>query len=218
MKMSIDYLNPHIPPELPRHEVPLVKATEKNLKGYGRLVAAEELDDYPIEIVRWPATGWRSVDEGTGDEAGTVSGDFDFYWEGDMFRGRNRAVGSEYLFGWSKNPKVARTDATDEPKRVLLWHANYHPDGGQLFFPKNGESFIAPLALPGDYVQPNRFKGFLITGGMGLYIHPNVWHETLVPLTTPATFFDRQGAVHARVSVNFPEEFGVFLSVRIPKG
>jgi len=214
--MPIDYLNPQVPPELPWHEVPLVKATSRSLKGYGKLVSPDEVADYPIEIVRWPAQGWRPVDEGTGDEAGTVSGDFEFFWQGDIFRGKNKAVGSEYLFGWSKNPKEARADAADRPKQVLLWHANYHPDGGQLFFPRNGESFIAPLALPGDYVQPDRFKAFHVTGGMGLYIHPNVWHEAIVPLAPSAMFYDEQGAVHARVSVNFPEEFGVFLSVRIP--
>ena len=216
--MVIDYLNPDVPSELPWHEVPLIKATNASLKGYGKLVKRKELDGYPIEIVRWPASGWRPVDEGTGDEAGTVSGDFEFYWEGDFFRGKNHAVGSSYLFGWSKNPKDASSISTEVPTRVLLWHANYHPDGGQLFFPKDNVAFITALALPGDYVQPNRFRAFLVPKGHGIYIHPNVWHEAIVPLASAATFYDEQGAVHARVSVNFPQEFGVFLSIPIPSG
>ncbi|MCF8258530.1 MAG: ureidoglycolate lyase [Flavobacteriales bacterium] len=215
--MKIDYLNPKVPKVLPWHPVPMVKATAKSLKGYGRLVRPRELAGYPVEVVRWPASGWRHVDKGTGDEAGTVSGDFEFYWEGDFFRGRNHALGSEYLFGWSKNPVDARPESTERPRQVLLWHANYHPDGGQLFFPRNGESFVTALALPGDYVQPNRFVAFLVEGGNGLYIHPNVWHEAIVPLAPSATFYDEQGAVHARVSVNLPEEFGVFLAVPIPR-
>ena len=31
-----------------------------------------------------------------------------------------------------------------DPKRILLWHANYHPDGGQLFFPLDSEAVPGP--------------------------------------------------------------------------
>jgi hypothetical protein len=58
----------------------------------------------------------------------------------------------------------------------LLWHANYHPDGGQLFFPLDRE----PFCLRGTQ-----------------------------------RFFDRQGAVHARVSVDFAREFGCLLEAAI---
>ena len=96
---------------------------------------------------------------------------------------------------------------------MLLWHANYHPDGGQLFFPLNGEAFVCPLALPGDDVRPGDFVAFHVDGGQGLYIHPNVWHEAVFPLAERAVFYDEQGKVHARVSCNIAAEFGVFLSV-----
>ena len=36
------------------------------------------------------------------------------------------------------------------PPRVLLWHMNYHPDGGQLFYPLENQPFVVPAALPGD--------------------------------------------------------------------
>ena len=96
---------------------------------------------------------------------------------------------------------------------VLLWHANYHPDGGQLFFPIDGISFVAPLALPGDDLAPEQFVAFYIDGGKGLYIHPNVWHEGVFPLADTAKFYDEQGKVHARVSCNIANEFGVLLEV-----
>ena len=55
-----------------------------------------------------------------------------------------------------------------------------------------------------------------MTGGMGLYIHPGVWHEGVFPTGPRGRFHDEQGRVHARVSCNFPQEFGVFLSVPLP--
>ncbi len=129
--------------------------------------------------------------------------------------GRNSAVGDQYLLGWSRNPaEAARTgDPTAPRDRLLLWHANYHPDGGQLFFPLDGQPFVTALARPGDEVTPADFVTFHVDGGKGLYIHPNVWHEAVFPLVTPARFHDEQGKVHARVSVNFAQEFGVFLAM-----
>ena len=84
---------------------------------------------------------------------------------------------------------------------MLLWHANYHPDGGQLFFPLDRRPFYVPLALPGDDVTPQRFVCFRFDGRQGLYIHPNIWHEGVFGLRGTQRFFDKQGAVHARVSV-----------------
>ncbi len=69
-----------------------------------------------------------------------------------------------------------------------------------------------PLALPGDDVTPQKFVSFWCDGGRGLYLHPNVWHGAVVPLDDEAEFLDRQGRVHARVSVDFAKEFGVYLS------
>ena len=47
-------------------EIPLVKATNENLKGYGYLIDSFENSD--IEIVTWPKQGWRDIEEGTGNE------------------------------------------------------------------------------------------------------------------------------------------------------
>jgi ureidoglycolate lyase len=197
-------------------ELPLVRATPEALSGYGCLV--DGTDDTQIEIVTWPAPGWRPVDPGTGNEGGVAEGVFEFWWAGDAFYGRNRAVDDSYLLGWSRPPEEASDAATDaapqgERERLLIWHANYHPDGGQLFFPHEAVPFVAPLAPPGDDVKPRDFVAFYCDGTQGLYIHPGVWHEAVVPLAETASFDDKQGKVHARISVNFMEEFGALLSV-----
>jgi len=194
------------------HEVPLVAASDHNLEGYRCLVYAPE--SFPIEIVRWRAQGWRPIDTNSGDQGGIAEGVFEFWWKGETRFARNNAVGDSYLFGWGNWPEEAATDGPAKPRRrALIWRANYHPDGGQLFCPLHGASFVVPLALPGDDVTLERFNAFWCDGSRGLYIHPNVWHGAIVPLDDQAEFLDRQGRVHARVSVDFAKEFGCYLAV-----
>lgn len=212
LNRKIDYLNPDVPPELPWKKIPLIAATSDSLRGYGELV--DDYESHPFEIVTWPASGWRSVDTGTGNEGGTTEGIFEFWWEGDVFFGRNNAVNCKYLLGWCKNPSEASLQSQNPSReQVLLWHANYHPDGGQLFYPMDHKPFVVPLALPGDDIRPDDFVAFYFDGRQGLYIQPNVWHEGIFPLTEKARFFDKQGKVHARISCNIAEEFGVFLQI-----
>ena len=49
------------------HETPLVEATDDTLQGYGCLV--DEPQSFAIEIVRWPAQGWRAIDENSAARA-----------------------------------------------------------------------------------------------------------------------------------------------------
>ena len=192
------------------HETPLVAASAESLAGYGRLV--DNPREFPIEIVPWPAQGWRAIDANTGDQGGVTEGLFEFKWKGETLYARNHAVGDSYLFGWSNWPEEAAAERPVRPReRALIWRANYHPDGGQLFYPLKGQSFVVPLALPGDDVTPGKFVSFWCDGRSALYLHPNVWHGALVPLDDEAEFLDRQGRVHARVSVNFVTEFGCYL-------
>jgi hypothetical protein len=168
---------------------------------------------FPIEIVRWPAQGWRPVDENSGNQGGIAEGVFEFCWKGETLYARNNAVGDSYLFGWSNWPEEAAKSTPGRLReRALIWRANYHPDGGQLFYPLNGHSFVVPLALPGDDVTPAQFVSFWCAGDRGLYLHPNVWHGAIVPLDDEAEFLDRQGRVHARVSIDFVKEFGCYLA------
>jgi Ureidoglycolate lyase len=210
---AIDYLNPDLPAGLRRVTMPVVDATDAALEGFGRLVDRPE--DCAVQIVRWPARGWRPVDPDTGDEAGTTQGVFVSEWRGDVLFGRNEAVGGHYVLAYATEPAQAREDHARRPERMLLWHANYHPDGGQLFFPLDGRPFYVPLALPGDDVRPESFVCFRFDGRQGLYIHPDIWHEGVFTLEGTQRFFDRQGAVHARVSVEFAREFGCLLEAPI---
>jgi hypothetical protein len=198
-------------PSLPWHEVPLIRATEESIKGYGYLV--DNPATFEIEIVQWPAQGWRPVDDGTGDEAGWVEGTFRCNWRGDVLYGENEAVNGNYVLGWSADPQQAQADEQTAPRdQVLLWHMNYHPDGGQLFYPLDNKPFIVPAALPGDDLTPEKVVAFWCDGSKGLYIHPGIWHEGIFPVEDTQRFLDRQGRVHARVSADIGKEFGVYLS------
>jgi hypothetical protein len=209
----IDYLNPNLPPGLRGVVMPVVDATPAALKDYGCLV--DDPEEYRIEIVPWPAQGRRPVDAGTGDQGGTREGIFISEWRGDILYGSNDAVDGRYILAYAQAPELARADHANAPLRMLLWHANYHPDGGQLFFPEQHLPFYVPLALPGDDITPERFVCFRFDGEQGLYIHPNIWHEGVLALRGTQRFFDRQGAVHARVSVDFSREFGCLLEAPI---
>jgi hypothetical protein len=206
------YDAPPVGPGLRIVESPLVVATASSLRGYGRLVDAPET--CAIQIVRWPAAGPRPVDPDCGDEAGVREGEFASAWRDGRLHGVNAAVGGAYVLGFASRP-----DARDEGgpgRRVLLWHANYHPDGGQMFFPRRRAPFVVPMALPGDDVRPEHFVNFWFDGTFGLYMHPNVWHEGVFPCGEDGAFLDRQGAVHARVSCEFAREFGCLLSCALP--
>jgi hypothetical protein len=182
------------------------------LVGVGRLV--DDAAAFPIEIVRWPAQGRRPVDENSGDQGGVTEGLFEFAWRGQTLFASNHAVGDSYLFGWSAWPEEASSEGPAAARdQSLIWRANYHPDGGQLVKAINGESFVVPLAPPGDDVTPDDFTAFWCDGSRGLYIPPNVWHGAFVPHADAMTLLDRQGRVHARVSVDFPKEFGCYLAV-----
>jgi hypothetical protein len=209
---STDYMNPDIPGELPVYTVPLLRATVENTSAFGTLVT--EPDSHPVEIVVWPQQGTRPIDPGTGNEGGCAEGTFRFYWQGDMLYGKNEAVNDQYLLGWSCQPGRA-SSANPAPTRdqLLIWHANYHPDGGQLFFPLEKQPFIAAFALPGDAIQPQDFTAFYFDGSCGICLYPDIWHEAIVPLDDEASFYDKQGRVHARVSCDFTREFGCFLGI-----
>ena len=149
-------------------------------RGLRRLVADPR--SFPIEIVRWPAQGWRPVDENSGDQGGVTEGLFEFALaRRDPLRAQQRgrrqlSVRLEHLAGGSCGERRRRAR-----ERALIWRANYHPDGGQLIYPTARQSFVVPLALPGDDVTPERFISFWCDGTRGLYIHPNVWHGAFVP-------------------------------------
>jgi hypothetical protein len=165
----VDYLHPDLPAGLRRVAMPVVDATAAALDGYGRLV--DDPAECRVEIVRWPARGTRPIDADTGDQGGTTEGVFVSEWQGDILYGRNEAVGGHYILAYAEAPELARTDRAEAPRRMLLWHANYHPDGGQLFFPLDRRPFYVPLALPGDDVTPDALRLFPLGRSPGA-LHP----------------------------------------------
>jgi hypothetical protein len=198
-------------PSLPLRPLPLIEATDASVKGYGRLV--DDPVSCEIEIVRWPAQGWRPVDDDSGDEGGTVEGIFSGTWQGDVLMGENQAVGGRYVLGWSCDPQQASAEAaTVAREQVLLWHLNYHPDGGQLFFPLDKKPFVAPVAPPGDDLKLDDIVALWCDGSRGLYIHPGIWHDGVFPIADSQRFLDRQGKIHARISCDIGPEFGVYLA------
>ena len=200
-------------------EIPLIKATNENLKGYGYLINDYEQSD--IEIVTWPKQGWREIDKGTGNEGGVTQGSFDVWWDGNILYGKNNAVqhnskyevDGKYILGYSSLPeKISKNDTVYSlPTEIYIWHANYHPDGGQLFFPIEKKPFISPLSLPGDDIKPENFKAFYFDGSKGLYIHPNIWHEGVFSVDKQSSFKGKQGKVHARVSIDLKKEFNKYI-------
>ncbi|MDZ4845744.1 MAG: ureidoglycolate lyase [Chitinophagales bacterium] len=205
-------------PKFNSHPVPIKLATTDSLKGFGRIVT--DFESAEVEIVTWPAPEWRPVVPGTGNEGGITQGDFEMEWRGEVLHALNHAVNRSYITGWSVNPSEAREDTIVHPseRKFLYTHeANYHPDGGQIFFSRNNEPFVALLALPGDDITPESFHAFYFDGSFGIHINPGVWHQPLFPINNRVTFNDKQGKVHACIACNFVEEFGVYLQVSLLK-
>jgi hypothetical protein len=106
------------------HETPLVEATAESLEGYGSLV--DDPDSFPIEIVRWPAQGWRPIDKNSGDQGGITEGIFEFWWRGDTLFARNNAVGDSYLFAWSTWPEDASEHLKGSPREPTAANSCIH--------------------------------------------------------------------------------------------
>jgi ureidoglycolate lyase len=205
------------PPSLVRgevraHRVPLVRADDATLSGYGHRVA--DFATGKVTIVTWPQPGWRKVVDGTGNEGGVVEDSFEMVRRGEVQHAVNRAVGRSYITGWFADPAAAseRREPADR-SRLYTHEANYHPDGGQIFFPRERAAFVALLAKPGDDVTPDDFVAFYCDGSFGIHIDPCVWHQPVFPVADRAVFDDRQGRVHACIAVDFVREFGCYLEV-----
>ncbi len=212
------------PPSIERgearvHDVPWRSATASSLAGYGRLV--DDFDAAHVDIVPWPVSGRRPLVPGTGVEGGIVEGAFHMERRGERLWAVNHAVRRRYLTGWFADPATASDCQTPTCTTRLYTHeANYHPDGGQVFVPRDRQPFVALLAKPSDDIRPEDFVAFGFDGRQGVHIDPGVWHQPLFPIGERISFDDKQGRVHACVSVSFVTEFGLYLSVPLvsPQG
>jgi hypothetical protein len=152
----------------------------------------------------------------SGNEAGETEGEFSMWAEGGLLFGQNQAVGRAYIIGWYDDPADARADkAPAGSDRLYIYQANYHPDGGQIWCPRDGTPFVAVLAKPGDDVRPEDFVAFRFDGSVGLQILPSVWHQPAAPVGARMTIDNKQGRVHACVDFDSLAEFGCYLEVPI---
>jgi ureidoglycolate lyase/seryl-tRNA synthetase len=198
--------------EVRAHCVPWIEASDIALAGFGHRVS--DFASATVRIVTWPQPAWRPIVPGTGNEGGVVEDTFEMARRGEIQHAINHAVGRRYVTGWFADPATASEGREpSDTSRLYTHEANYHPDGGQVFFPRAAAPFVALLALPGDDVRPESFVAFHCDGTFGLHIDPGVWHQPVFPLGPLATFDNRQGRVHACVAVNFVAEFGCYLDV-----
>ena len=65
--------------------------------------------------------------------------------------------------------------------------ANYHPDGGQVFFPVTKEPFVLLLALPGDDIKLEDFVAFYCDGSCGVQIKVQNYKTLVDPKGVPDT-------------------------------
>lgn len=220
-----NFRDPSLPHGLKVVDVPCVEATSETLEGYGHLIGAPDertVEKANFEIVQWPRPGWRPLDPHTGDEAGTTEGNFDVKWSGDYFVAENLAIASVnnvYLDGLGAPPELASRSepAAGDGSHIYLWMSDYHPDGGQLFWPFEPIPFTVCLGLSthGDDIRPEHMRAFRVPAGKGIYLNPSTWHNGVYvpPSHAPCRFLTRQGRVHARVSASWAAEFGALLRV-----
>ena len=196
--------------------MPQLTATHESLRGYGHVVRDFARDR--VTIITWPQPDWRPIVAGTGNEGGVVEDTFVMERRGEVQHAVNQAVGRSYIIGWFGDPSAASNDREPtDTTRIFTHEANYHPDGGQIFYPRDGASFVALLAKPGDNVRPEDFIAFFCDGSFGIHIDAGVWHQPVFPLASRAVFDDRQGRVHACVAIDFVSEFGCYLEVPLTR-
>lgn len=190
----LNYPQPAISGKLFWQETPIEVATDENIAPFGVLV-----DDH-LEYSEKP------------DSAGSI---FNFWWKGNSIYFEDESENDRSLLGWSVAPDEAEEVAPNR-EQALLWNACQYPDSGQLYFPLRGEDFIIVLAEPQKDIKPRHFRSFYITGGKGIYIHPGIWHEGIVPLNERASFY-KQGDTDIQNCINFAEDMGTFLTIPLAK-
>ncbi|WAR17057.1 ALLA-like protein, partial [Mya arenaria] len=189
--------------------IPVVRATKENLSGYGRFVT--NFDEEKVEINPWPVTGPRKARPGTDIIPGVDCSQLTFKYEGNKYVsvkdiGRRMEVGT-----------ICEEEQSPDNKYVLVSEITFHPDCGEVFYPKNGDPFIAVLALPGDDLTLEKLKGFYFDGTSGLQALPNVWHQGMYTFGSSAEFLGKQGVLHCVIAANFEKEFGRKVCLKLEK-
>ena len=214
---AIDYLRPDLPPGLRRVVMPVVDASPAALRGYGRLV--DDPAECEVEIVRWPQRG-TPADRRRHRRPGRH----------DRGRLRQRMAGRHPV-----RPQRRRRRPLHPRLRRAARGRAHRPRRARRAGSCCGTRTTTPTAAscssrstrgrsscrsrcPATTSRPSASSAFASTAAQGLYIHPDIWHEGVFGLAGTQRFFDKQGAVHARVSVDFAREFGCLLEAPIAAG
>jgi hypothetical protein len=78
---------------------------------------------------------------------------------------------------------------------------------------------VGPPSAASRWMRTQRIKAAPRSGyssARGAATSSYIWHEGVFALRGTPHFFDRQGAVHARVSVDFAREFACLVEAPIP--
>ncbi len=202
--------------DLPNYDcfnVPVVNATPENFEKYGHFVY-----DYPNEeviITPWP-TNKRPLMANTGTGGGITEGQFEYKYDRNYLTSKNHAVDGDYVTGI--NFEVKNGEYGKVPSYILTREANYHPDGGQVFYPITKVPFILLLALPKDNIDDIKledFVAFKFTGECGAQIKASIWHQPIFPIADEALFMTKQGKVHACVGFDSITECGKWMRIQL---
>ena len=158
------------------------------------------------------------MDEDTGDEAGTTEGVFVSRWQGDILYGQNEAVGGHYVLAYGTDPRPgARRPCTRSRPACCCGMPTTTRMAGSFSFRWSTQPFYVPLALPGDDITPERFVCFRFLGRSAVSTStPTSGTKASSRRAAASVSLDKQGAVHARVSVDFAREFGCLVECLLP--
>jgi len=194
-------------PKTPYHEVPICRATEDSVKKFGKLVPDFHAEQ--IEKMTWPKpSGWRKIMDDSGNKAAVAEGDYVIEWKGDLVHAFSVATDAKFVTARGVN------DGPEGRKAIFVRDANYHPDGGQVFFSKSKRPFVMLMAPPvGDDIKLENFTAFWFDGSSGFNISPFVWHQAPYSVDDVMVFNNKQSSVFACVEMDTVMEFKKFLKV-----
>jgi hypothetical protein len=152
--------------------------------------------------------------EATSNQGGTTEGVFVSEWRGDVLFGSNEAVGGEYILAYATS-RPGRPDRTAGTRTNPALARQLPPRRRPAVLPARSRAVSRAARASRRRREAGDFICFRFDGRQGVYVHPNVWHEGVFGVRGAQRFFDKQGAVHAEVSLDFAREFGCLLEAPV---
>lgn len=174
------------------YQCPVVPATADALREYGVLI--DHFEDLP---------------EHSGEDKDSCV--YNFWWKGNLFYHENETTGrvlhtGTSMLGGSDDTLLSR-------ENVHIWEVFSLENAHQLFYPLRGEDYILPLGGVGKDAHPENFTAFYVSGGRGVYLHPSIWCNGIIPLTERASFYHQINGTTVYSSKNFSKELNSLLTV-----